>query len=77
MSKQPNPFIFPETPEDNHQTLDEVLETLPGERLEPGLTQKQGRRVREAQHPWLPAKDTRQQGRAAQIKLKERVRRRP
>ncbi|ADH62360.1 hypothetical protein Mesil_0420 [Allomeiothermus silvanus DSM 9946] len=77
MSKQPNPFIFPETPEDNRQTFDEVLETLSGECLGPNLTRKLEHKAREAQHPWLPAKDTRQQGRFAQVKRKERVRRRP
>lgn len=76
MSKQPNPFIQ-ETSQDNRQTFDDVLETLPGERLGPNLTKKLEHKAREAQHPWLLAKDARQQGRSAQVKLKERVRRRP
>ena len=77
MSKKPHPFIAQNSAEDERHAFDHVLETLPGVRLEPHLTPKQRREARAAPHPWLPAKDARQQGRSAQVKLKERVRRRP
>ncbi|WP_027892621.1 hypothetical protein [Calidithermus chliarophilus] len=81
MSKQPNPFEFPQTDDQgqNRPGAHSLLEPRPDERGEPGLGKKLEAHPQKHGHKWDPGhgKGPKTQDRFAHAKLKERVRRRP
>lgn len=81
MSKQPNPFEFPQTDDKAQSRLEPQgrLEPRPGEQAEPGLGKRLEAHPRKHGHKWNPGhgKGPKAHDRSAHAKLKERVRRRP
>jgi hypothetical protein len=81
MSKQPNPFVTPQTDDQghNHPEAHSLIEARPGEQAEPGLARKLKAHPRKHGHKWNPrhGKGPKAHDRSAHAKLKERVRRRP
>ncbi|RIH82691.1 hypothetical protein Mterra_02563 [Calidithermus terrae] len=81
MSKQPNPFEFPQTDDQgqNHPEPQGPLEPRPDARSEPGLGKRLEAHPHKHGHKRDPGhgKGPKAHDRSAHAKLKERVRRRP